>query len=98
MHLFITGRHLFITGRVLDSGWPFYPFIISAAGQLLWQILTVDLSDPSDCNKKYESNKWFGALYLSGFIKRWKVWDIGAGRVTGQMEEKKRGFEMGYEL
>ncbi|XP_078161295.1 4-hydroxybenzoate geranyltransferase 2-like isoform X2 [Carex rostrata] len=49
-------------------GWPFYPFIISAAGQLLWQILTVDLSDPSDCNRKFESNKWFGALVFTGII------------------------------
>jgi hypothetical protein len=33
-------------------GWPFYPFMIAAACHLLWQILTVNLSDPYDCNKK----------------------------------------------
>lgn len=34
------------------AAWPFYPFLVAAAGQLGWQILTVDLSNRADCNRK----------------------------------------------
>lgn len=35
------------------TAWPFYPFLVAATGQLMWQILTVDLSNRMDCNRKY---------------------------------------------
>ena len=35
------------------TGWPYYPFLCAAAAQLAWQISTVELSNRSDCNRKY---------------------------------------------
>ncbi|KAA3462554.1 4-hydroxybenzoate polyprenyltransferase, mitochondrial-like [Gossypium australe] len=49
-------------------GWPFYVFLAAASGQLGWQIRTVNLSSPADCNRKFVSNKWFGVLILSGIL------------------------------
>jgi len=49
-------------------GWPFYAVMTTAAGHLAWQILTVDISSRADCNRKFVSNKWFGALVFSGIV------------------------------
>lgn len=59
---------LALSGYNADIGWPFYPFLMAASGQLAWQIWTVDLSSRADCNKKFVSNKWFGALVFSGIL------------------------------
>ncbi|KAK9153124.1 hypothetical protein Sjap_000604 [Stephania japonica] len=49
-------------------GWPFYAFLMGGAGQLAWQIQVVDLSNRADCNQKFVSNKWFGAIIFSGIL------------------------------
>ncbi|KAG9458913.1 hypothetical protein H6P81_003421 [Aristolochia fimbriata] len=36
--------------------------------ELGWQIWTVDLSNRTDCNRKFVSNKWFGAIVFSGIL------------------------------
>lgn len=59
---------LTLSGYNADLAWPYYPFMMAAAGQLWWQIQTVDLSNRADCNKKFISNKWFGALIFSGIL------------------------------
>nr|CAD1830700.1 unnamed protein product [Ananas comosus var. bracteatus] len=59
---------LALSGYNAELAWPFYPFLIAASGQLAWQILTVDLSNRADCNRKFVSNKWFGALVFSGIL------------------------------
>lgn len=59
---------LALSGYNADIGWPFYAFLAAASGQLAWQIWTVDLSSRADCNKKFVSNKWFGALIFSGIL------------------------------
>ncbi|KAI4983384.1 hypothetical protein ZWY2020_023876 [Hordeum vulgare] len=46
----------------------YYPLLTAAAAHLAWQISTVDLSDRADCNRKFVSNKWFGALVSSGIL------------------------------
>ncbi|KAF5193288.1 4-hydroxybenzoate polyprenyltransferase protein, partial [Thalictrum thalictroides] len=48
--------------------WRFYPFLLAASGQMAWQICTVDLSSRAECNRKFVSNKWFGALVYSGIL------------------------------
>jgi 4-hydroxybenzoate polyprenyltransferase len=58
----------FLGGYNGGLGWPYFASMIVAAGQLLWQVLTADLSDPADCNKKFVSNKWFGALVFAGIV------------------------------
>ncbi|KAK3420536.1 hypothetical protein EUGRSUZ_G01369 [Eucalyptus grandis] len=40
----------------------------AASGHIVWQILTVDLSCRADCNRKFVSNKWFGALVFGGIL------------------------------
>ncbi|KAL5699564.1 4-hydroxybenzoate polyprenyltransferase [Ranunculus cassubicifolius] len=59
---------LLLSGYNAEIGWPFYVFVMAASGQLAWQIWTVDLSRPADCNKKFSSNKWFGAIVFSGIL------------------------------
>ncbi|KAJ8498034.1 hypothetical protein OPV22_008586 [Ensete ventricosum] len=44
--------NLGLSGCNAELAWPFYPFLVAAAGQLGWQILTVDLSNRADCNRK----------------------------------------------
>ncbi|XP_031374259.1 4-hydroxybenzoate polyprenyltransferase, mitochondrial [Punica granatum] len=59
---------LALSGYNADIGLPYYAFLAAASGQLAWQILTVDLSSRADCNRKFVSNKWFGALIFSGIL------------------------------
>lgn len=59
---------LLLAGYNADIGWPFYVLSMAASGQLAWQIWTVDLSSPTDCNRMFESNKWFGAVVFSGIL------------------------------
>ncbi|KAI4313354.1 hypothetical protein L6164_026340 [Bauhinia variegata] len=41
---------LALCGFNANIGWPYYAFLAAASGQLAWQIGTVDLSSPADCN------------------------------------------------
>ncbi|XP_059640564.1 4-hydroxybenzoate polyprenyltransferase, mitochondrial [Cornus florida] len=59
---------LALSGFNADIGWPYYTFLAAASGQLAWQIWTVDLSCRADCNRKFVSNKWFGAIIFSGIL------------------------------
>ncbi|KAJ8747289.1 hypothetical protein K2173_011554 [Erythroxylum novogranatense] len=59
---------LALSGFNADIGWAFYAFLAAAAGQLAWQIWTVNLSSRADCNRKFVSNKWFGAVVFSGIV------------------------------
>ncbi|XP_038719436.1 4-hydroxybenzoate polyprenyltransferase, mitochondrial-like isoform X1 [Tripterygium wilfordii] len=57
-----------ISGYNADNGWPFYLFLVGASGQLAWQIWTVNIYCRTDCNRKFVSNKWFGAIVFSGIL------------------------------
>lgn len=59
---------LALSGFNAGIGGPYYAFLAAASGQLAWQILTVDLSSRADCNRKFVSNKWFGAIIFSGIL------------------------------
>ncbi|KAM0919663.1 hypothetical protein ACQ4PT_008039 [Festuca glaucescens] len=59
---------LALSGYNAGLAWPYYPFLTAAAAQLAWQISTVDLTDCADCNRKFVSNKWFGALVFSAIF------------------------------
>ncbi|KAK4268384.1 hypothetical protein QN277_025050 [Acacia crassicarpa] len=59
---------LALSGFNAGIGWPYYPFLGAASGHLIWQIWTADLSSRSDCNKKFVSNKWFGAIIFGGIL------------------------------
>ncbi|XVE92890.1 hypothetical protein REPUB_Repub01dG0142600 [Reevesia pubescens] len=59
---------LALSGFNADIGWPYYAFLAAASGQLAWQIWTVNIICRTDCNRKFVSNKWFGALIFSGIL------------------------------
>ncbi|BFG30307.1 hypothetical protein CerSpe_165810 [Prunus speciosa] len=59
---------LALSGYNAEIGWPYYAFLAAASGQLAWQIWTADLSSRVDCNRKFVSNKWFGAIIFSGIL------------------------------
>ncbi|KAL3824823.1 hypothetical protein ACJIZ3_020852 [Penstemon smallii] len=59
---------LALSGYNANLEWPYYTFLLAASGQLAWQIWTVDLSSRADCNRKFVSNKWFGAIVCSGIL------------------------------
>ncbi|KAG4170264.1 hypothetical protein ERO13_A12G137650v2 [Gossypium hirsutum] len=59
---------LALTAYNAALGRPFYVFLAAASGQLAWQIRTANLSSPADCNRKFVSNKWFGALIFCGIL------------------------------
>ncbi|ONI32052.1 hypothetical protein PRUPE_1G346400 [Prunus persica] len=59
---------LALSGYNVEIGWPYYAFLAAASGQLAWQIWTADLSSRVDCNRKFVSNKWFGAIIFSGIL------------------------------
>ncbi|XP_062200502.1 4-hydroxybenzoate polyprenyltransferase, mitochondrial-like [Phragmites australis] len=59
---------LALSGYNADIAWPYYLFLTTAAAQLAWQISIVDLSNRSDCNRKFVSNKWFGASVFAGIL------------------------------
>ncbi|XP_062016745.1 4-hydroxybenzoate polyprenyltransferase, mitochondrial-like [Rosa rugosa] len=59
---------LALSGYNAEIGWPYYALLAVASGQLAWQIWTVDLSSRLDCNRKFVSNKWFGAIICSGIL------------------------------
>jgi 4-hydroxybenzoate polyprenyltransferase len=57
---------------VLDykgMGAPYYLIsMMGGAAHLQWQLSSVKLDDPSSCMSRFVSNKWFGAIVLSGII------------------------------
>lgn len=59
---------LSLSGFNADIGWPYYACLAAASSHLSWQIWTVDLSCRADCNRKFVSNKWFGAIVFSGIL------------------------------
>lgn len=61
---FVSGMSL--AGYNAGLGWPFYVGVAATAGHLAWQVSTVDTRSRADCNEKFVSNKWLGALLFSG--------------------------------
>ncbi|KAL2330504.1 hypothetical protein Fmac_018085 [Flemingia macrophylla] len=59
---------LVVSGFNAEIGWPYYASLAAASGHLCWQISTVDLSSRADCNRKFVSNKWFGAIIFGGIL------------------------------
>ncbi|KAL1555010.1 Palmitoyl-protein thioesterase 1 [Salvia divinorum] len=59
---------LALSGHNANLEWPYYVFLAAGSTQLAWQIFTVDLSSRADCNRKFVSNKWFGAIICTGIL------------------------------
>lgn len=59
---------LFITGILSHAGWLFFIFWGSACFHLIWQVRTLQTTDPMDCLKKFRSNRDFGILLLAAYL------------------------------
>ena len=57
-----------LAGYITNVKYLFYILMIFPASHLFWQIKTLDINNPDDCLKKFQSNKWFGLLILLGII------------------------------
>ncbi|XP_050131419.1 4-hydroxybenzoate polyprenyltransferase, mitochondrial-like [Malus sylvestris] len=57
---------LALSGYTAEIGGPYYAFLSAASVQLAWQIWIANISSRADCNRKFVSNKWFGAIIFSG--------------------------------
>jgi 4-hydroxybenzoate polyprenyltransferase len=51
-----------------DAGWPFAAVMLLLAGQLGWQIVTLDSADPANCLVRFRSNHFAGGLVFAGLV------------------------------
>ncbi|KAI7844803.1 hypothetical protein COHA_001683 [Chlorella ohadii] len=56
------------TGQAAGCGPAYYAGVAACAAHLAWQIGTVDLDNAADCNAKFVSNTWYGALLFAGIL------------------------------
>ncbi|CAI2173498.1 18931_t:CDS:2 [Funneliformis geosporum] len=60
---------LILAGYMNGNDYPYYIISVMGAGShLAWQLRTVNFDDVSDCGRKFRSNKWTGAMVLSGIV------------------------------
>jgi 4-hydroxybenzoate polyprenyltransferase len=59
---------LLLALRPMPLGWPTRIFLIAAAGQLAWQVVTLKTDDPANCLKRFRSNRDFGLLILAALL------------------------------
>lgn len=64
----VTIGALCAAGSVADFGWAFYALLIAPACHAVWQVGAVNLDDPKDCDRKFQSNQVFGVLVLLAVI------------------------------
>lgn len=55
-------------GLTADLAWPFYLGLAGVAGQLGWQVATLNIDDPSNCLLRFKSNRYAGWIFLAGII------------------------------
>lgn len=56
-------------GWAAQARWLYVVVAIPAGALLVWQVLTLDMSSPANCLKRFKANHWVGlaltlALYL----------------------------------
>ena len=56
------------SGIALHSGPVFYAGALAGSSHVLWQVYSVNLSNPDDCLSKFKSNMWMGALPMAGIV------------------------------
>ncbi|OJX71356.1 4-hydroxybenzoate octaprenyltransferase [Magnetospirillum sp. 64-120] len=56
------------SGWAAGLSWLFYPLLLVAAAQLVWQVATLDQDDSADCLAKFKSNRLFGWGLLAAIV------------------------------
>ncbi|KAH9154465.1 hypothetical protein LEN26_003405, partial [Aphanomyces euteiches] len=64
----VTIAGLATAGYMVDLSLPFYLGLSASAAQLAWQVNTADINDPVNLQKRFGSNKWFGALIFTSIV------------------------------
>ena len=59
---------LMLAGLKAGAGWPFALVMLLLAGQLAWQVVTLDMDDPVNCLLRFHSNHLAGALVFAGLL------------------------------
>ncbi|XP_002988480.2 4-hydroxybenzoate polyprenyltransferase, mitochondrial [Selaginella moellendorffii] len=59
---------LALAGYNTGIGWPFCGGVLGTACHFAWQLQTLDISNSDDCNRKFGSNKWLGAIVFGGIV------------------------------
>ena len=57
-----------VAGWLAGAGWVFGLALGIAAAQLSWQVVTLDISSPSNCLERFKSNQWVGWLLFGGLL------------------------------
>jgi 4-hydroxybenzoate polyprenyltransferase len=55
-------------GHAAGCGPAYHAGVAAAAAHMAWQVGSVDLDDPADCQAKFVSNAWLGALVWGGIL------------------------------
>jgi len=64
----LTSFLIFCAGVMSGATSLFYIFWALASAHLLWQLNTWNMNDPTNCLKKFKSNRDFGLLIFAGFF------------------------------
>ena len=64
----LTIAGLAVAATLAEAAWPTYLGIALGAGQLAWQIATLDTEDTANCWLRFRSNSVFAALVFLGFL------------------------------
>ncbi len=57
-----------LAGFLAGLGWLFYLSLAVGGLHLIWQIKSVDITDPKNCLSRFKSNRDFGFIVLAGII------------------------------
>jgi 4-hydroxybenzoate polyprenyltransferase len=55
-------------GIMAHAGMAFLVGMTAAAGQLAWQVATLDIADPDNCLRRFRSNRDFGAIVFAAIL------------------------------
>lgn len=55
-------------GQAAGCGPLYYTGVATGAAHLAWQLKSVDLNNGPDCQAKFVSNTWYGALIFGGIM------------------------------
>jgi len=68
MYAIAFGLIYFAGTRFITPGLPSQVLFGAAALQMLWQVLTLNINDPANCLKRFQSNRNFGLLILAALL------------------------------
>lgn len=64
----VTMIGLSASGYLAGLAWPFFALLAVSGAHLAWQVVRVDIENPSDCLVKFKSNREFGFLILAAIL------------------------------